>query len=178
MADCEFHLHLSAYHDRELDAETSRRIESHLAVCPACLAELAGMRDLSTRISAAVDGGRTGEIAPRESARIHLAVDRAGEDAPLSMPLLRTAGLLTALAASILIISGVWLLETRTAQGDMAVRVPVGQSVALAPDWERVATTLRADPRAGENSMFYAIDWMLNNLVQTERKPWAKPNSS
>ena len=91
MADCDFHLQVDAYHDRELDAVASDQFERHLESCPACGTELAAMRSLSTRISKALPD----DLRLAESARIHQAVDRADDAAPLSFPLLRTAGLLS-----------------------------------------------------------------------------------
>src|SRR2546421_1803159 len=118
MIECDFQLQLDAYHDRELDAEARRRFEQHLKDCPTCPAELAAMRALSARIEAATPDDINGD----ESARIHEAVNQADDAQPVSFPL-RTAGLLSALAASVLIISGVWLMDLRgSANPNVAMR--------------------------------------------------------
>ena len=171
MTDCKFQLLLGPYHDRELGPEPSREVAAHVEHCPSCAAELAAMRDLSARIVAAVPG----DIQPAETARWHAAVDQATSADRDNQPLFRTMGLLAALAASVLIVSGVWLLDLKSGgPNDSASRDR--SSVAIAPEWERVATTLRADPRPGlvEDSPFtprYAstVDWMLDGLVLTER---------
>jgi anti-sigma factor RsiW len=181
MKDCDFQPLLGPYHDGELDSPSVERVERHLPECPACAAELTLLRGMSTQIAAAPGT----DIDPAESARLHSAIDRASNEADDIQPLFRTAGLLAALAASVLIVSGVWLLDTRGA--DLGAR-SAGQApasmVVSAPEWERVAVTLRAEPRSGlTNDSVYApryastVQWMLDGLIPTERKPWAKPKS-
>ena len=187
MSDCNFQRLLVAYHDGEHDDCTQLRVEKHLADCPACAAELSELRELSARIEAA-----TGDCVDREAlARMHGAVDRVAATDAARLPLLRTAGLLGALAASVLIIAGVWLLDTRrdrAGPADLAAAGRAGDTVAIMPDWERVAMTLRAEPRPGIGadsplSPHYAatIRWMLDGLLpaggRTEGKPWAEPKS-
>lgn len=196
MSTCEFQLRVAALHDGELPPPAARLVRAHLAHCPSCAAELSALRGLSARI--------TGEIAARADsdapalAGMHRAVDRAAAamtDADLkTLPLLRTAGLLGALAASVLIIAGVWLLDAppapQLADEAGAGSATAGTLVAIPPDWERVATTLRAQPRpgvVGDDSPFAphyaaAIDWMLDGLLPppaapNEVKPWSGPRS-
>ena len=177
MNECHFQLLIDAYHDRELDRESIAKVERHLTECTACTAYLASLRDLSARISVAAGSRGINQI---ESARLHQAVTNAGNDESDSLPLFRTRGLLGALAASVLIVCGVWLLDTKSPELNSAL--PGNASVALAPEWERVATTGYADPSPGLSgdtffSPRYAVDWMLDDLTVTERKPWAKPKS-
>src|SRR5258706_4804707 len=106
MTECDFHPQLDAYHDRELNAEARQRFEEHLKECPTCSRELSAMRAISARIESALPH----DIDATESSRIHAVVDRVADEQPESLPLLRTAGLLSALAASVLIIGGVWLM--------------------------------------------------------------------
>jgi anti-sigma factor RsiW len=190
MADCPFQLRLDAYHDGELDAAERARVEAHLSTCATCAAELAEMRALSARIGTAT---ASGEVSADESRGMHAAVRREAEQArderERSMPLLRTAGMLSALAASVLIISGAWLMELRP-----AAKAPGQEArVALQPEWERVAMTLRADPRPElmdesrfADSPHYAaeIDWMLRGLDLSAagnaaggQRSWEKPGS-
>ena len=172
MTDCKFQVLLGPFHDRELDPEPSREVAAHVEHCPTCAAELAAIRDFSARIIAAVPD----DLQLAESARWHAAVDQAASDDRDSRPLFRTMGLMAALAASVLIVSGVWLLDLKSG-GSIGPAAGGRASVAIAPEWERVATTLRADPRLGlveEDSPFmprYAstVDWMLDGLVLTER---------
>jgi hypothetical protein len=73
---------------------------------------------------------------------------------------------LGALAASILVVSSVWLMElpAPSARPVQMVRVP-------APRWERIAVTLRADPiLVDDNSSIQLAnadftDWMLQGLA-------------
>src|SRR2546430_873067 len=146
MVECPFQLRLDAYHDGELDAGERAGVEAHLAACPTCAAELAEMRALSARIGAAA---AVGVIGSGESRGMHEAVRREAQEVrderERSIPLLRTAGMLSALAASVLIISGAWLMELRPVGG--RTRTPGMQArVEIQPEWERVAMTLRADP--------------------------------
>lgn len=178
MSDCHSQLLIDAYHDRELDRESMAKVERHLTECTACTAHLASLRDLSARINVAA--GSRG-INQKETSRLHQAVTNAEHSSESdSLPLFRTMGLLGALAASVLIVCGVWLLDTKYPELNSAL--PGNASVALAPEWERVATTGYADPSPGLSgdtffSPRYAVDWMLDDLTVTERKPWAKPKS-
>ena len=190
MKDCDLQPLLGAYHDRELDAMDVAKIEDHLRACSRCTAELAALREISRRIASASLSASLDELDPAESTRLHQAV-HAIEGESDNQPLYRIAGLFAALAASVLIVSGVWLLEIHPAS-QIAVQTPVvselnGRAVT-APEWERVAMSLRADPRplVTGNSLFFAlrysstVDWMLNGLLPgrppKELKPWEKPS--
>jgi hypothetical protein len=182
MCECPFQVRIEAYHDGELDAAGRRAVELHVAQCPACAADLAWLRGVS-RSLASVPAGMT----DAERGRLEEALDaalvadgRAGADAGFdvdeadaresdSISLYRTAGVLSAIAASILLLSVVWLNElpsgTRTPAG--GTRVAVGE----VPAWERVAMNLRVDPLpnspGGEVYLADArlADWMLQGLA-------------
>jgi anti-sigma factor RsiW len=171
MSDCRrFQFLLAAHHDGELrDHKARRALEEHLVDCPHCAAELAQMRDLSAQIASAI-ATREG-VTERAVIEMHRAVDEVMNAAVVDQPFLRTAGLLTGLAASVLIISGIWLFELNRSEAGDGISV-ADAPVVLSPDWERVAMTLRAEPRPaiGGDSVFSpryaaAIDWMLDNLV-------------
>jgi anti-sigma factor RsiW len=178
MNGCMFHPYIGPYHDGELDAETRERLESHLSICPRCAGELASLRGLSDRIASAVCRPDAESAAFQ---RIHAAIDQAA-DRNSGRQFMRTAGLLMALAASLLLVSGVWLAELSGSRVQTVARRP---APALAPEWERVATTLRAAPRPeliNDDSFLSpkyaaAVEWMLASLSPTERKPWTKRNS-
>jgi anti-sigma factor RsiW len=185
MNHCPFQPLLTPYHDGELGATAQRRLNRHLLACPACAAALAELRGLSSRIAASVDSEE-----PRSAlAGMHRAIDRAAANcAPARgapRPLLRFAAPLGALAASILIIAGVWLLDPNQPASLPDSAAPSFAPVAVAPDWERVAVTLRAEPRADILSdspfspRYAAIHWMLDSLASapTEDKPWPLPSS-
>ena len=192
MAECRFQLRLDAYHDGELDAAERGRVEAHLATCATCAAELAEIRALSARIGAAA---AVGAIDADEARGMHEAVRRESravrDERERSIPLVRTAGMLSALAASLLIISGVWLMELRP--GSRGPRPGPIARTEIQPEWERVAMTLRADPRPElldesrfADSPHYAAEteWMLrgldlnNNAVNPgDQRSWEKPGS-
>ena len=181
MTHCPFQPLLSAYHDDELAVTDRHRIERHLLACPTCAADLADFVDLSDRITTAAGANDVTHAL----AGMHRAIDRVAEQtiparrAPSpSIPLFRFVAPLGALAASILIVAGVWRLD---AQPVTTPASPNPAPVAVAPDWERVAVTLRAEPRAGviADSPFApryadAIHWMLDSLASapTEEKSW------
>jgi anti-sigma factor RsiW len=164
--DCEHRISLSAYHDGELDQAAARETEWHVKACPACAAELAEIRALSRAF---------GRFATDPMSREGVAqAHAAAEAAALRAPVLRVAGVLIALAASVLVVGSAWLMEPvlpgyRT--------TPVAVVPAPTPDWERVAMTLNAAPLAVEapdapQPLLLAdaatdqtlADWMLRNL--------------
>lgn len=194
---CEYRIGVASLHDGELDAADAALVRAHVEQCPSCAAELAELRELSARIASDVAALSDGADAAA-LAGMHRAVDRAAAGADAAdttpLPLLRTAGLLGALAASVLIVAGVWLLDgpPRAALAGRGVRggAAANELVAIPPDWERIAMTLRAQPRpgvVGDDSPFAphyaaAIDWMLDGLVppsaaRTEGKSWSAPRS-
>ena len=175
MSDCQFQSRVEAYHDGELAAEGRRAVEEHVAACDACAAELAWLRSVSQSL-----GRRRGaDVTPALLDRVHAAVDAAGEESqrdayPIS--LYRTAGALMAIAASVLIVSCVWLNELPAPAGPG--NPAGGVAVAEAPAWERVALTLRADPLpSGLDGEAYLADarladWVLRGLGgSSERRP-------
>jgi len=177
MSECHYQNLIGAYYDCELDREAVAKVEDHLAGCADCIADLAAMSDLSDRISTAASWSGMDRA---ESSRLHQAVRDAEEKVSESLPLFRTMGLLGALAASVLIVSGVWLLDMKAPEFDPAMSG--GRSMALAAEWERVATTGYADPSPGLTgdaffSPRYAVDWMLDDLTLMEHKSWVKPKS-
>jgi anti-sigma factor RsiW len=149
MLDCPFHSQIDAYHDGELDADVRARLEAHLAGCGECRGGLAKLSDMSALFAARAQA----TMLPLELARLHRKLDGSVGNRAAESEFLRTAGMLSALAASILVISGVWLAEfpSRPAailSPGIAV-VPASDSPVLPaalPDWERTALTLRVEP--------------------------------
>ena len=177
MIDCDLKPLIGAYHDRELDAESTARLDRHVVECPVCSMELAALRELSARLAGSVPS----DITEAESTRLHAAIEAAAgssADRLDRLPLFRTVGLLTALAASVLIVCGVWLIDTRPGTAEIAGATSLPSqwpaNVVTAPEWERVAVTLHADPRptvAGGEMVNYAlrdsstVDWMIEGLI-------------
>jgi anti-sigma factor RsiW len=178
MSECPFQVRIEAYHDGELAADERPAVERHVATCPACAANLAWLRGVSRSLATTQAGMTTAERGRLRDA-LDAAMDRDDaefayddSDEPESYPisLYRTAGVLSAIAASILLLSVVWLneLPSRTQ------RPPTGAALARGevPAWERVAVNLRVDPLpnttpGGEAYMADArlADWMLQGLA-------------
>lgn len=155
MNECRFQPLISAYYDEELDVNQAADIAGHLQGCPICAAELSLSRQMSAGIAKAVGQSLESKLA----ARIHAAIDRETEVKPArdSFMLLRTSKLLMAMAASVLIVSGVWLLELRS-NSSMSPVDASSQSMAklVSADWEHYAMNPNSVPqiRGIEESVF------------------------
>jgi hypothetical protein len=152
---CEFGSRLGAFHDGELDADAERIVERHLASCEACRAELQEIRELSDMAGQiGIDG--MSQLARR---RIHKAID--GEQQYGSI--FRIAGVLTGLAASVMVIGAAWLVE----------RPDTGRAIVVLPPessdkWDYLALNLRSDPLP-------TTQWEVNNqqmLAQNDLTNW------
>lgn len=177
MTECPFQLQVQALHDGQLDRAAQQAVEAHVAACPDCAATLRGLRDLSQMfgpLAVAADRDPT----PAELQRLYQAVDDESARRDESSSLLRLGGMLTGLAASILIISAAWLAE---GPGPSTSPTPGRDTVALSPDedWQRVAVAAQADPRprvTQQSDSPYATHladqqmsgWMIFNLDPTE----------
>lgn len=134
--DCTEEIRVSLYHDGELDAEQSGRMKAHLDGCGACGGSLRDLRMISEGI------GRLplGEITSAEQARIHQAVRHAemglGERAVLQL-----GYALAALAASMLVVSSLWLAD------NISGRSRQREASVDGPDVQLVAPSLGADIR-------------------------------
>jgi anti-sigma factor RsiW len=174
MPDCQFQSRVEAYHDGELSAEGRRAVEEHLETCEDCAAEMAWLRSVSQSMGRGDSEGAL-ELTTAELGRVHAAVDDAMDEVAIAetdsypISLYRAAGALMAIAASVLIVSCVWLSELPTPAGP---RQPIGVAAnpVEGPAWERVAMTLRADPLpTGLDSEPYladarVADWVLRGL--------------
>src|SRR5262245_49453623 len=102
MTPCESHL-LSAFFDGELPLADQSRVETHLRDCATCAAELRAIRESSQLLRA----HRFIDLSQEELSDLHRAIDDASDERPI----LRLGLTLGTLAASILIVSGAWLME-------------------------------------------------------------------
>jgi predicted anti-sigma-YlaC factor YlaD len=133
MSDCKYQQFLGAYHDGELDSRTHEDVHQHVQTCCLCREQLAHVRKLSNLIRTVDLEKTTTDIQPEELRRVHSAVRRVQHN----QPLLRIAGYMSAVAASILIISAAWLMELPHGQTPQrSDRV----AVINTPDWERIAS--------------------------------------
>jgi anti-sigma factor RsiW len=126
MHDCQFKSRLPAYHDAELSAAEIEAVNEHLPTCETCSAELAVIRE----VSAALATYQPDEISQIELSRLHCAIDRAADDGGV----LRLAGMLGALAASVLIICMAWISQGSVQNGPVAI-----DHAVPTPEWERLA---------------------------------------
>jgi anti-sigma factor RsiW len=148
MLECPFNSQLGAFYDRELDAQAAHQVSEHLAGCGACQEELAELR----RVSGLFVAKSQAPMLPLELARLHQSLrqsDAVGAKArPEETDFLRTAGMLSALAASVLIISSVWLAEIPSRHAAIlspGIAVVPASDLSDLPDWERTALTLRVE---------------------------------
>src|SRR3954462_1841347 len=99
MTECNSQL-LSKYLDGETSKEEGHEVELHLQSCGECRQELAELTEMSRLV-----GGMTfANITDKERERIYEAVESVDE-----APIWRIGGMLGLIAASILVICGVWL---------------------------------------------------------------------
>jgi anti-sigma factor RsiW len=173
MEICEFNSRLDAFHDRELDHAAAAQVAEHVKRCPACAEALAQLQRVSGLFANDREDSAAAEVSAAELLPIHAAVDREIAARPASTvdrSFWRTAGMLGALAASVLIIASAWLWETPVPHQS------IGTVASAGPAWERVATTLEvdplpqvnADPLVDRSALADAhgdlTDWMLANL--------------
>ena len=123
MSECEHAPRISAYHDGELPESSRLDLEAHIRQCPVCAAELARLQGLSRLLA-----GLGRSEMPREALeRVHQAVDRQP-----NVALVRMAEVFTAVAASILVVSSVWLWKI-SAAGAAPGQIPLWETAAVAP---------------------------------------------
>ena len=158
MRDCQFKTRLSAYHDAELCAADIEAVNEHLPTCETCSAELATIREVSSALATY----EPESISQIELTRLHRAVDRADEGS-----VIRLAGMLAAVAASVLIICMAWMSQS-----------PASSTIAHQPDqprvqgWENLALGGQAEAPGvpddlatrGPRDTGVAIDFMLDGI--------------
>jgi len=140
MSDCEYRSRLDAFFDGELDPPDTERIERHVESCADCAAELREMRQVGRMFDALADE----PMSDAALSRVHQAVDRTELDSDGPLSIWRVALVLTALAASVVVIGSVWMREV-PGSGTRPPAVYVrGSSPAAA--WEQIATSLDPTP--------------------------------
>ena len=162
MTECDVQL-LSAYHDGELSDVDRARVDAHLRDCPACAAELAGIRESSRLLRDAPFD----ELTAADLKNLHDTIDEVDD-----YRVWRIGGSLGLVAASILIIGMAWLnaLPSRTTTPTGAVARTTTPSPA-SQSWERTAVTLRVYPPlpAADHSIqphdAQLADYMLEGLA-------------
>jgi len=118
---------LSPFLDDELDAVTSREVSEHVAGCPACAAELAGLEALRARLRSEVEYHRAPEVLrARVLRQTRAAAERAGRAHP--RPAVRWWRGLAAAAVLVAVAGGAWLSGSAARGGPADALVREGVS--------------------------------------------------
>lgn len=156
MSQCSSQLSLEAFYDGQALPQVARELERHVATCVACTARLEALRQLSSALQTA----RPEPIRPDELARLHEAINEAADDVQ-DRGVLRLVAGLSAVAASILIISAAWLYDGPAPGGGTIVRRPVPEQT-----WERMAGGGAMPQPPGElprgTAMRDTTNWMIH----------------
>lgn len=132
---------LHAYHDGELSPAEAAAMGQHVQSCPACSAELTGLRELS-KAFARVESPRLSQIS---RARLHRNLD-----AVIERGLVRFAWSLSGVAAAVLLVGSIWLAQSP-------------EPVQAAPPW--VDAVVYAHP-LGNRAETPAAQWYLADATQ------------
>ena len=100
MSVCKYSRQLNAYHDGELSSAALAELEKHLEHCPSCTEELERLRHLSQLLA----GVSIPEMSAGVPARLHGAIGSVRE-----VVVVRMAERLIAVAATVLVVCGLWL---------------------------------------------------------------------
>ena len=111
--NCERNRQLSANYDGELHPEESASLEAHLTDCPACRAELEHLRIISRLVARAGES----DVPQGLTMRLHERIDAAGD-----VVVVRLAERLMAVAAVILLASGVWLWQAQETEASVSTQ--------------------------------------------------------
>jgi hypothetical protein len=173
MSDCPFTSLLQAYHDGQLSAARKREAEEHVDACAACAAELERLRDLSRTLA----GARPDPIRPDEMGRLHEVIATYTREAGDDRRILRLGFGLSAVAASILIISTAWLYDGPFGnRSRLAPTGPGSSSVAnTGESWEHVAVG-KPDTSAGARPTGTARNDVTNWMIGGTKGPDAHGN--
>lgn len=147
--NCEQSRQLSAYYDGELRPEECRSLEAHLAECAVCRTELAHLRTLSRLVA----GVGESDVPEGLALRVHERVDSAGD-----VVVVRLAERLMAVAAVVMLASGVWLWQAKETEASPPVE-SLG-SIIASPTLPTPQEQAPVDP---------VIKWVVDDLSQGER---------
>jgi anti-sigma factor RsiW len=158
MEPCEFNHRIEAYHDGELagDANATREVETHLATCQACAAQLAELRAMSALFASAAVAPQM-KLSQIARHRLHRHVSDVMDGG-----LLRLGWAMSAVAASVLLVASVWLTRL-TPQKPAAVQAQAtgAETEAAPPPWMGVTVVAENDPDVREASTTPAAEWYL-----------------
>jgi anti-sigma factor RsiW len=143
MNACPRDIFIGRYHDGELDEQSAALMQTHLATCDACAAHLAELRRMSNLlIKIPLD-----PMTPLEQMRLGRVADglamRRAEPA-----MMRMAMGLAALAATLLVVTSLWLAGVRGGAGS-------------GENYQQVAVLM---PRESDQARSSLSHWMVRNL--------------
>jgi anti-sigma factor RsiW len=161
MNPCPVQSQLDAFHDGELQPVAREEIADHLGRCSTCARRVESLRHLSGLFGELKGQVARQTIEPGELSAIHEAVDATASPMRIDAGFIRAAGVLMTMAASVLIVSAVWLVELHHGSA------PAGSGpIATAPmqPWERVAMGDPATEGGADSETNYAVNWMVDSL--------------
>jgi len=123
MTPCDFEILIGPYHDQELEEDRAAEMAKHIVHCRSCAGQLAEVR----RLSGVINRIPLDPISGMERARMYQLVDQLPRRAAESA-LIRMAGSLAALAASVLLITSIWLMG---AGGSSNITHPVSSIIPI-----------------------------------------------
>ena len=123
MTSCDFEILIGPYHDQELEEDRAAEMAKHIVDCRSCAEHLAEVR----RISGVINRIPLDPISGIERSRMYQLVDQLPRRATESA-IIRMAGSLAALAASVLLITSIWLMGTG---GSRNIARPVGSIITI-----------------------------------------------
>lgn len=148
MTPCEFEVLIGPYHDRELDEQRAAEMAQHIVECRSCARQLAEVR----RISGVIGRIPLDPISGSERSRVYRVVDQL----PRSLAeraMIRMAGGLAAVAASVLIVTSICLIGTGAAPA-----IPQGSHPAI------IAVNLSQNGAWPDQANSNLSHWMVRNL--------------
>lgn len=104
MDSCPYSNEIEALHDGELPEARRAEVGTHFEACAACRSELADLQEMSQAM-ADLPLGHLSQIGRH---RLHVRLDQAMESG-----IVRTAWMLSGLAASILVVGSLWLSQSQ-----------------------------------------------------------------
>jgi anti-sigma factor RsiW len=168
--DCPLVPMVGRFCDDELDPFARRQFKLHLEQCPSCTDEVARVRQLSEWFAPV----RALEPQSQLLGRLHDSIHDRGdfEGKRRIRDALPTARMLLALAASVLIVAGAWLVDGAGAPAT-PIQAPMSQRLAQAQPWERTALTLEVESPYDAGGLRpdqeRLLDWMVASLDKPEQ---------
>ncbi len=136
MSQCEYTQRAGAYHDGELPDQQARQFEAHAASCQRCRTELARLEALS----GVFETVELPHMSPFAVSRVRSMVVRRSERG-----IVRLAEALTAVAAAVLVVCGLWLWKAEASPASVGYTPAEWETLAIGPstDTQEIGTELQ-----------------------------------